>query len=113
MQPFALGAVSTRFGVPQLQGQKRRNSMYQNRVHLIGYLGKNRSTSPARRQTANTRFSFSALPAENLRLAIRAVKGAWFSRSSERSGRPLTEEAAGPGASHRPGRAIAFYPLSA
>ncbi len=27
--------------MPQLQGQKRRNSTYQNRVHLIGYLGKN------------------------------------------------------------------------
>jgi hypothetical protein len=41
MQTLALGAVPTRFSVPQLQGQKRRNKMYQNRVHLIGYLGKN------------------------------------------------------------------------
>src|ERR1017187_4250264 len=41
MQTLALGAESTRSEVPQLQGQKRRNKMYQNRVHLIGYLGKN------------------------------------------------------------------------
>ena len=40
-QTLALGAASSRFRVPQLQGQKRRNKMYQNRVHLIGYLGKN------------------------------------------------------------------------
>ncbi len=40
-QPLALGAVSARSGVPQLQGQKRRNTIYQNRVHLIGYLGRN------------------------------------------------------------------------
>jgi hypothetical protein len=40
-QPLALGAVSARSSVPQLQGQKRRKKMYQNRVHLIGYLGKN------------------------------------------------------------------------
>ena len=41
MQPLAWGAVSTRFRVPQLQGQKRRNNMYVNVVHLIGYLGRN------------------------------------------------------------------------
>jgi single-strand DNA-binding protein len=41
MQTLALGAESSRSEVPQLQGQKRRNKMYQNRVHLIGYLGKN------------------------------------------------------------------------
>ena len=41
MQTLALGAESARSEVPQLQGQKRRNKMYQNRVHLIGYLGKN------------------------------------------------------------------------
>ena len=35
-QTLALGAASSRFRVPQLQGQKRRNKMYQNRVHLIG-----------------------------------------------------------------------------
>ena len=40
-QPLALGAVSSRSRVPQLQGQKRRNKTYQNRVQLIGYLGKN------------------------------------------------------------------------
>jgi len=32
------------------------------------------------------------------RLAGRAVKAAWVSRSSGRSGRALTEEAGGPGA---------------
>jgi hypothetical protein len=41
MQPLAWGAVSARFRVPQLQGQKRRNNMYVNVVHLIGYLGRN------------------------------------------------------------------------
>jgi single-strand DNA-binding protein len=41
MQTLALGAASSRSEVPQLQGQKRRNKMYQNKVHLIGYLGKN------------------------------------------------------------------------
>jgi single stranded DNA-binding protein len=41
MQTLALGAESARSEVPQLQGQKRRNTMYQNRVHLIGYLGRN------------------------------------------------------------------------
>ena len=41
MQPLALGAETTRLRVPQLQGQKRRNKMYVNVVHLIGYLGRN------------------------------------------------------------------------
>ena len=36
----------------------------------------------------------NALPGGARRLAVRAVKAAWFSRSSERSGRALTEEAA-------------------
>src|SRR5882762_1486849 len=40
----------------------------------------------------------NALPGGARRLAVRAVKAAWFSRSSERSGRALTEEAGGPGA---------------
>ena len=40
----------------------------------------------------------NALPGGARRLAVRAVKGAWFSRLSERSGRPLTGEADGPGA---------------
>src|SRR5207237_8004497 len=40
----------------------------------------------------------NALPGGARRLAVRAVKAACFSRSSERSGRALTEEAGGPGA---------------
>src|SRR5206468_10409507 len=40
----------------------------------------------------------NALPGGAKRLAVRAVKAAWVSRSSERSGRALTEEAGGPGA---------------
>src|SRR5947199_99233 len=40
----------------------------------------------------------NALPGGARRLAVRAVKAAWVSRSSERSGRALTEEADGPGA---------------
>ncbi len=40
----------------------------------------------------------NALPGGARRLAGCAVKAAWFSRSSERSGRALTEEADGPGA---------------
>jgi len=40
----------------------------------------------------------NALPGGARRLAVRAVKAAWFSRSSERSGRALTGEAGGPGA---------------
>ena len=40
----------------------------------------------------------NALPGGARRLAGRAVKAACFSRSSERSGRALTEEAGGPGA---------------
>jgi len=39
----------------------------------------------------------NALPGGAKRLAVRAVKAAWFLRSSKRSGRPLTEEAGGPG----------------
>ncbi|PYU05915.1 MAG: hypothetical protein DMG33_09560 [Acidobacteria bacterium] len=41
----------------------------------------------------------NALPSGARRLAVRAVKAAWSSRSSERSVRALTEEAGGPGAS--------------
>ena len=48
MQTLALGAESARSEVPQLQGQKRRNKMYQNRVHLIGYLGKNQEQKSAK-----------------------------------------------------------------
>src|SRR6266850_5468507 len=40
----------------------------------------------------------NALPGGARRLAVRAVKAARFSRSSERSGRALTGEAGGPGA---------------
>src|SRR6266699_6109899 len=40
----------------------------------------------------------NALPGGARRLAVRAVKGACFSRLSERSGRPLTGGAGGPGA---------------
>src|SRR5712664_4154315 len=40
----------------------------------------------------------NALPGGARRLAVRAVKGAWYSRLSERSERPLTGEADGPGA---------------
>jgi hypothetical protein len=40
----------------------------------------------------------NALPGGARRLAVRAVKAAWFSRSSKRSVRALTEEAGGPGA---------------
>src|SRR5207302_6202844 len=40
----------------------------------------------------------NALPGGAKRLAVRAVKAAWFSRSSERSWRALTGEAGGPGA---------------
>ena len=40
----------------------------------------------------------NALPGEARRLAVRAVKAAWFSRSSEQSVRALTGEAGGPGA---------------
>src|SRR5882724_7991494 len=40
----------------------------------------------------------NALPGGARRLAVRAVKGAWFSRLPERSGRPLTGGAGGPGA---------------
>jgi len=40
----------------------------------------------------------NALPGGAKRLAVRAVKAAWFARSSERSGRALTGEAGGPGA---------------
>src|SRR6266576_3551342 len=40
----------------------------------------------------------NALRGGERRLTVRAVKGAWFSRSSERSGRPLTGEAGGSGA---------------
>ena len=47
----------------------------------------------------------NALPGGARRLAVRAVKAAWFSRSSERSGRALTEEAGGPGAGLSAGRA--------
>jgi hypothetical protein len=40
----------------------------------------------------------NALPGGARRLAVRVVKGARFSRLSEQSGRPLTEQADGPGA---------------
>src|SRR5712691_9262962 len=40
----------------------------------------------------------NALPGGARRLAVRAVKAAWFSRSSKRSVRALTGEADGPGA---------------
>src|SRR5580704_19304678 len=40
----------------------------------------------------------NALPGGARRLAVRAVKAAWFSHSSERRGRALTGEAGGPGA---------------
>jgi len=40
----------------------------------------------------------NALPGGARRLAVRAVKAARFSRSSERSGRALTGAAGGPGA---------------
>jgi len=40
----------------------------------------------------------NALPSGARRLAVRAVKAAWFSRLSERSGRALTGGAGGPGA---------------
>ena len=40
----------------------------------------------------------NALPGGSKRLAVRAVKGAWVLRLSERSGRPLTGGAGGPGA---------------
>jgi len=40
----------------------------------------------------------NALPGGARRLAVRAVKAAWLSRSSERSVRALTGEADGPGA---------------
>src|SRR5260370_37464890 len=40
----------------------------------------------------------NALPGGARRLAVRAVKAAWFSRSSERSVRALTGGAGGPGA---------------
>src|ERR1700692_5074803 len=39
----------------------------------------------------------NALPGGARRLAVRAVKAAWVSRSSERSGSALSEEAGGPG----------------
>lgn len=38
-----------------------------------------------------------SLHGEGRRLAVRGVKAAPFSRSSERTGRVLTEEASGPG----------------
>jgi hypothetical protein len=44
----------------------------------------------------------NALPGEARRLAVRAVKAAWLSRSSEPSGRALTE-AGGPGAGFQQG----------
>src|SRR5437667_8829348 len=43
----------------------------------------------------------NALPGGARRLAVRAVKAAWLSRSSKRSGRALTGEAGGPGAGFR------------
>src|SRR5258707_15206904 len=49
----------------------------------------------------------NALPGGARRLAAPAVKAAWFSRSSEQSGRALTEEAGGPGAGFQLGRAEA------
>jgi hypothetical protein len=60
MQTLALGAESARSEVPQLQGQKRRNKMYQNRVHLIGYLGKNPEAKTAKQsQRKYTVFSLA------------------------------------------------------
>jgi single-strand DNA-binding protein len=42
MQTLALGADPSRFAVPQLQGQKMETyKMYENRVELMGFLGKN------------------------------------------------------------------------
>src|SRR5206468_4658160 len=56
----------------------------------------------------------NALPGGARRLAVRAVKAAWFSRSSERSGRALTGEADGPGAGFRQEgqKKPAFRPVS-
>jgi single-strand DNA-binding protein len=51
MQALDLGAAPTRFSVPQLQGQKMENQMFENRVHLIGYLGK----SPEHKSTKTGR----------------------------------------------------------
>jgi single-strand DNA-binding protein len=76
MQTLALGAVSARSEVPQLQGQKRRIKMYQNRVHLIGYLGKNPEAKTAKQsQRKYTVFSLATK---------RAWKGAdeeWHSKT--------------------------------
>jgi hypothetical protein len=42
MQTLALGADPSRFRVPQLRGQKKETEkMYENRVELMGFLGKN------------------------------------------------------------------------
>jgi single stranded DNA-binding protein len=41
MQTLALGADPSRFQVPQLRGQKGDSKMYENRVELMGFLGKN------------------------------------------------------------------------
>src|SRR5712664_3477131 len=49
----------------------------------------------------NGALKANALPGGERRLAVRAVKGAWFQRLSERSGRPLTGGAGGPGAGFR------------
>jgi Single-strand binding protein family len=62
--------------VPQLQGQKRRNKIYQNRVHLIGYVGKNPEAKTAKQsQRKYTVFSLATK---------RAWKGAdeqWHSKT--------------------------------
>jgi single-stranded DNA-binding protein len=50
MQTLALGADPSRFRVPQLQGQRRTQQMYENRVELMGFLGK----SPESKSTKKT-----------------------------------------------------------
>jgi single-strand DNA-binding protein len=50
MQTLVLGADPSRFQVPQLQGQKETQQMYENRVELMGFLGK----SPESKSTKKT-----------------------------------------------------------
>src|SRR6266481_2902770 len=56
------------------------------------------SSSRERGTAGSGALKANALPGGARRLAVRAVKAACFLRSSERSGRALTEEADGPGA---------------
>jgi single-strand DNA-binding protein len=57
MQTLVLGADPSRFQLPQLQGEKETQQMYENRVELMGFLGK----SPESKSTKKTGRTLAVL----------------------------------------------------